>query len=152
MKTSFLQSLTQSIKRACGKGSAEAPQSNVPTATWNAKSPPRKAKGESPQQKVIALIHRGEDLRDECSKAGATINLTDVSSWEKESRTFIDQNQTADEQAIAERVSRVPINAASLSAPRDDYFVKIIHTLQHLNIISKRLNGPDQSSEDPNAA
>jgi hypothetical protein len=152
MKTSFLQSLTQSIKRACGKGSAEAPQSNVPTAMWNAKSLSWKAKGEFPQQKVIALIHKGEDLRDACSKAGGTINLTDVSSWEKESRTFIDQNQTADEQAIAERVSRVPINSASLSAPRDDYFVKIVHTLQHLNIISKRLNGPDQSSEDPNAA
>jgi hypothetical protein len=152
MKASFLQSLTQSIKRACGKGSAEAPQSNVPTATWNAKSPPRKAKGQSPQQNVIALIHRGEDLRDECSKVGATINLAAVGSWEKESRTFIDQYQTADEQAIAERVARVPINAASLSAPRDDYFVKIVHTLQHLNIISKRLNGPDQSSEDLNTA
>jgi hypothetical protein len=140
MKTSFLQSLTQSIKRACGKGSAVELPSNVPIAA------------RSPEQQVAALIQRGENLRDECSKAGGTINLTDVRFWERESKTFIDRYQTADEQAIAERVSRVPINAASLQAPRDDYFVTIVHTLQHLNILSKRLNGSNQSTEDPNTA
>src|SRR4030095_10296576 len=140
MKTSFLQSLTQSIKRACGKGSVVEPNSRVSIAA------------RSPDQQLAALIQKGESLRDECSKAGGTINLNDVRFWERESKTFIDRYQTADEQAIAERVSRVPINSASLQTPRDDYFVTIVHTLQHLNILSKRLNGSNQSTEDPNTA
>jgi hypothetical protein len=152
MKTSFVQFLAQSIKRACGKGSGMDPKSNVPTTARNAKSLPAKAKGQLPQQKVLVLIQRGENLRDECSKVSATINPSDVSSWERESRAFIDHNQTADEQAIAERVSRVPINAASLPAPRDGYFVTIVHTLQHLNIISKRLNGSNPTTGNPDTA
>ena len=142
MKTSFLQFLAQFIKRTSGKGSGVERKLDAPTAAQKSKSaPPRKAKNEPPKETVAALIKRGEDLRDECSNASATINPTDVSSWEIECRTFIDRNQTAGEQAIAEQLSRVPINVASLPAPRDGYFVTIVHTLQHLTIVSKRLNG-----------
>jgi len=103
--------------------------------------PPAKANGEFLKEKVAALIKRGQELRDECSNVNATIKPADVSSWEIECRTFIDQNQTAGEQAIAEQLSRVPVNAATLPAPRDGQFVTIVRTLQHLNVISKRLNG-----------
>jgi hypothetical protein len=142
MKTTIVQFLAQFIKRASGKGSGVERKPDARTAAQNSKSaPPRKGKQEPPKETVAALIKRGQDLRDECSNVSATINPTDVSSWEIECRTFIDQNQTAGEQAIAEQLSHVPINVASLPAPRDGYFVTIVHTLQHLTIISKRLNG-----------
>ena len=141
MKTNILQLLARIFKKSSDKSSQLEPKSSVSTVGWNAKSSPRgKTKEEFLREKIAALIQRGENLRDECSKVSATLKPTDVTSWEKESKTFIDQNQTADEQVIAERVFRVPINAASLPAPRDAYFVTIVHVLQHLNIISKRLN------------